>query len=81
MRNALVIVLSDHGEALGLRSDSFFSDDTFLVEGMKAPIKMEINGHGQSVLSKSQYQVLLGFRSFRPDAGASAVTAASFAIR
>lgn len=63
LRNALVIVLSDHGEALGLHSDSFF-DDTFLVEGMKAPIKMEINGHGQSVLSKSQYQVLLGFRTF-----------------
>lgn len=63
LRNALVIVLSDHGEALGLHSDTFF-DETFLVEGMKAPIKMEINGHGQSVLSKSQYQVLLGFREF-----------------
>jgi hypothetical protein len=64
LRNALVIVLSDHGEALGLRSDSFFSDETFLVEGMKAPIRMEISGHGQSVMSKSQYQVLLGFRAF-----------------
>ncbi len=66
LKNALVIVLSDHGEALGLHADSFF-DDTFLVEGMKAPIRMEINGHGQSVLSKSQYQVLLGFRLFGPD--------------
>jgi arylsulfatase A-like enzyme len=63
LRNALVVVLSDHGEALGLLSDSFF-DDTFLVEGMKSPLKMEVTGHGQSVLSKSQYQVLLGFRTF-----------------
>jgi hypothetical protein len=64
LQNALVIVLSDHGEALGLLSDSFFADDTFTVEGLKAPLKMEVVGHGQSVLSKSQYQVLLGFRAF-----------------
>jgi hypothetical protein len=63
LRNALVIVLSDHGEALGLLTDSFF-DETFRVEGLKAPLKMEVSGHGQSVLSKSQYQVLLGFRTF-----------------
>ena len=63
LRNAMVVVLSDHGEALGLLSDSFF-DDTFRVEGLKAPLKMEVTGHGQSVLSKSQYQVLLGFRTF-----------------
>ena len=63
LQNALVIVLSDHGEALGLPSDSFF-DETFRVEGLKAPLKMEVTGHGQSVLSKSQYQVLLGFRTF-----------------
>jgi len=63
LRNAMVVVLSDHGEALGLLSDSFF-DDTFRVEGLKAPLKMEVTGHGQSVLSKSQYHVLLGFRTF-----------------
>ena len=63
LQNAMVIVLSDHGEALGLLSDSFF-DDTFRVAGLKAPLKMEVTGHGQSVLSKSQYQVLLGFRTF-----------------
>ena len=39
--NAVVIVLSDHGEALGLPTDSFF-DDTFRVEGLKAPLKMEV---------------------------------------
>lgn len=63
LRNALVIVLSDHGEALSLPSDSFF-DETFHVEGLRAPLKMLDYGHGQSVLSKSQYQVLLAFRSF-----------------
>lgn len=61
--NALVIVLSDHGEALRLPSDSFF-DDTFTVEGLRAPLRMNDYGHGQSVLSKSQYHVLLSFRTF-----------------
>jgi hypothetical protein len=70
LENALVIVLSDHGEAMGLPSDSFF-DSTFHVEGLKAPLKMEDHGHGQSVLSQTQYHVLLGFRQFgrRPDFG------------
>jgi len=66
LRNALVIVLSDHGEALSLPSDSFF-DETFQVEGLRAPLRMLDYGHGQSVLSKSQYQVLLAFRSFGAD--------------
>jgi hypothetical protein len=66
LRNALVIVLSDHGEAQGLPSDSFF-DDTFQVDGLKAPLKMDDFGHGQSVLSQSQYHVLLGFRTFGGD--------------
>lgn len=75
LNNALVVLLSDHGEALSLPSDSFF-DTTFTVEGLKAPLKMLDYGHGQSVLSKSQYQVLLSFRTFgRPESiGASART-------
>jgi len=63
LRNAIVIVLSDHGEALALPSDSFF-DETFRVEGLRAPLKMIDSGHGQSVLSRSQYHVLLAFRKF-----------------
>lgn len=63
LNNALVIVLSDHGEALSLPSDSFF-DSTFHVEGLRAPLRMSDYGHGQSVLSKSQYHVLLSFRTF-----------------
>jgi hypothetical protein len=66
LRNAVVVVLSDHGEALNLPSDSFF-DDTFHVTGLGAPLKMSPLGHGQSVLSKSQYQILLAFRTFGTD--------------
>jgi arylsulfatase A-like enzyme len=69
LQNAMVIVLSDHGEALGLPSDSFFDDEFFKVDGMRAPLKMDAYGHGQSVLSKSQYQVLLGFRTFGTSSG------------
>jgi hypothetical protein len=64
LKNALVIVLSDHGEAMGLPSDSFFEDEVFRVEGMRSPLRMDAYGHGQSVLSLSQYHVLLGFRTF-----------------
>jgi hypothetical protein len=63
LRNALVIVLSDHGEALRLPTDSFF-DETFHVKGLRAPLQLLDYGHGQSVLSKSQYQVLLSFQTF-----------------
>lgn len=69
LQNALVIVLSDHGEALGLPSDSFFEDEFFKVDGMRSPLKMDAYGHGQSVLSQSQYKVLLGFRTFGMKSG------------
>ena len=65
LENAIVIVLSDHGEALGLPRDTFFANGAF-VHGLKAPLKMLDMGHGQSVLSPSQYHVLLGFRAFGP---------------
>jgi hypothetical protein len=61
--DALVVVLSDHGEALGLPGDSMFADNAH-IEGVRAPIKVMNFGHGQSVFSPVQYQVLLGFRSF-----------------
>lgn len=65
LENTLVIVLSDHGEAFGLDSDTLMGKgESMFIEGLKAPIKMNDFGHGQSVLSPSQYKVLLGFRSF-----------------
>lgn len=65
--NAIVVVLSDHGEALGLPTDSFLKPGA-VVSGLRAPIGMMDLGHGQSVLSPSQYHVLLGFRAFGPRA-------------
>jgi hypothetical protein len=61
--NAVVVVLSDHGEALSLPNDTFFADGA-VVEGMRTPMKMLDLGHGQSVLSPTQYHVMLGFRAF-----------------
>ena len=66
LENAIVVVLSDHGEALGLPGDAFFQE-TSVVEGLHAPLKVTDFGHGQSVLSPSQYHVLLGFRAFGRD--------------
>ena len=63
--NALVVILSDHGEAFGLPNDRLFAGKTAtFIQGLRAPIKLNDHGHGQSVLSPSQYKVLLGFRSF-----------------
>lgn len=59
--NALVIALSDHGEALG-------RDEDFLADAFPGGHD-EINnyqkwGHGTSVFSPPQYQVVLGFRGY-----------------
>lgn len=66
LENALVVVLSDHGEALGLANDTFIEAGA-IIEGLGAPLRMMDAGHGQSVLSPSQYRVLLGFRTFGQD--------------
>ena len=63
LENAIVVVLSDHGEALGLPSDAML-DNKSKVQGLRAPLMVTDVGHGQSVLSPVQYQVLLGFRTF-----------------
>jgi len=65
LENSLVVILSDHGEAFGLPGDRLFGENLHaFVEGLRAPIKMNAFGHGQSVLSPAQFKVLLGFRSF-----------------
>ncbi len=63
LNNAIVIVLSDHGEAFGLDTDSIYRTGA-LVKGLGAPMKMTVVGHGQSVLSPTQYKTLLAFRAF-----------------
>jgi arylsulfatase A-like enzyme len=64
--NAIVVVLSDHGEAMLLPNDAIVKHGAF-VEGLGAPLKVLDVGHGQSVLSQTQYKVLLGFKSFGND--------------
>ena len=61
--NAIVVVLSDHGEALLLPDDAIVKHGAF-VKGLGAPLKVLDVGHGQSVLSQTQYKILLGFKSF-----------------
>lgn len=61
--NAIVVVLSDHGEAMLLPNDAIVTHGGF-VKGLGAPLKVLDVGHGQSVLSQTQYKILLGFRAF-----------------
>lgn len=57
--NAIVVVLSDHGEALGKRSDSLMAR-----YGKPEEIGASMWGHGTSVLSPHQFQVLFAVRGF-----------------
>ena len=59
LENAYVVVLSDHGEALGFPDDS-------LLRGYedKMMIWNSLWGHGTSVLSPHQFQVLLAIRGY-----------------
>ena len=68
LENAIVVVLSDHGEALELPGDVII-DAGSKIEGLRAPLRAADFGHGQSVVSPVQYQVLLGFRSFGAGTG------------
>jgi arylsulfatase A-like enzyme len=63
--NAIVVILSDHGEALALPTDTIVSNES-KIEGLRAPLITMDLGHGQSVISPVQYQVLLAFRPLRP---------------
>lgn len=70
LENAIVVVLSDHGEAMMLPDDAIAKHGAF-VQGLGAPLKVLDVGHGQSVLSPTQYKVLLAFKSFAKDRGFS----------
>jgi arylsulfatase A-like enzyme len=73
--HAVVVLLSDHGEALELPGDRLTERDAYLPERHKAPIfyppsednKLAMNqtaGHGTDVLGLSQYHSLLAFRLY-----------------
>ncbi|MGQ0383817.1 MAG: sulfatase-like hydrolase/transferase [Gammaproteobacteria bacterium] len=57
--NAVVVLLSDHGEALGADDDSILRRT-----GSGVEIWDSLWGHGTSVLSPHQYTVMLAMRSF-----------------
>jgi arylsulfatase A-like enzyme len=57
--NAIVVLLSDHGEALGGESDSMLR-----ATGTSREIWDSLWGHGTSVMSPHQYQVLLAVRAY-----------------
>ena len=69
LENSIVVVLSDHGEALALPSDSLVDLANPHVSDMLVPPSISNWGHGQSVLSPVQYQVLLSFSAFGDAAG------------
>lgn len=55
--DAIVILMSDHGEAIGLKHDNPY-ENVGQLDGLSPA------GHGTSVLSPQQYRVVLGLRSF-----------------
>lgn len=57
--NALVVLLSDHGEALGANTDSMLRKT-----GAHREIWDSLWGHGTSVMSPHQYGVLLAMRAY-----------------
>lgn len=59
LENAIVVVLSDHGEALGNDSDSMLRKT-----GTSREIWDSLWGHGTSVMSPHQYSVLLAMRAY-----------------
>jgi hypothetical protein len=63
LSNALVVLLSDHGEALGLPgSDALVRGETVrrLLDGQR----ISLWGHGSSVLSPHQYSAFLALRGY-----------------
>ncbi len=59
LNNAIVVVLSDHGEALGWETDSMLRK-----VGSGDEIWNSLWGHGTSVMSPHQYNVLLAMRAY-----------------
>lgn len=62
LKNALVVVFSDHGEGLNLPGDR-----EILFEAAKQGVQgipIWSSGHGNTVLSRSQYEIFMAARSF-----------------
>lgn len=61
LKNALVIVLSDHGEGLAQPDDLLIPNGGILGE---FDAHLQSTGHGTSVISPHQYQVVLAMQTF-----------------
>lgn len=78
LKYAIVVLLSDHGEALELSGDRITSPLTFVSKNRKMPLKIprfyppsaddeavdQSGGHGTDVLGFSQYHSLLAFKLY-----------------
>ena len=62
LNNAIVVLLSDHGEGLGLPADNLIA--TREAKAAAERTMVWVWGHGTSVLSPQQYSVVLAFRRF-----------------
>lgn len=62
LRNAIVVVLSDHGEGLGRENDLWVTTENRKFEDYTVPAAKY--GHGTSVLNAAQYQVVLAMRGY-----------------
>jgi arylsulfatase A-like enzyme len=63
LRNALVIVMSDHGEALGLPGTDTLLQGVVAREMLDGQ-RISLWGHGSSVLSPHQFSAFLAIRAF-----------------
>lgn len=62
LANAVVVLLSDHGEALGFPGDNLLQSAEAKLAARGITVTMW--GHGNSVLSPPQYDVLMAWRGF-----------------
>ena len=74
LRNAIVVVLSDHGEGIGLPRDNLLYERA--AKQAVGPLEIASWGHGNSVLSPYQTSVVLGVRGF----GRSSLAARGVAV-
>lgn len=68
LKNAIVVVLSDHGQSFELKQDLLISKENYqagdlTTKQIQRLTKPEV-GHGTSLLSSQQYQAILGFKRY-----------------
>ena len=64
LQNAIVVILSDHGEALSKMSTDVMLRGAQARAVLGTKLKISSMGHGTSVLSPSQYSVVLAMRGY-----------------